>query len=131
MNNLEKILKGINLYPAVKDKYINIVLEVDMKKEYKEIFGVDCDFDEFKREIKDDRFTRFIIQEVLYEYYGFKRMPIITDSSYEKWYFVDYIEKDFNPYTISFVEKIGSMNKYSMMDDYVDLFNNRIEYKTA
>lgn len=131
MNNLEKILKGINLYPAVKNKYINIVLEIDMRKEYKEIFGVDCSFDEFVREIKDDKFTRFIVQEVLYDYYGFKRMPVITDSSYEKWYFVDYIEKVYNPYTIGFVEKIGSMNKYSMMDDYTDLFNNKIEYKMA
>ena len=64
MNNLEKILKGMNLYPVYNNKYINIVLEVDMKKEYKEIFGVDCEFDEFVREIKDDSFTKFIVQEV-------------------------------------------------------------------
>ena len=131
MNNYEKILKGINLYPAVENKYINIVLEVDMKKEYKEIFGVDCDFDAFIREIKDDKFTKFIVQEVLYDYYGFKRMPVITDSSYEKWYFVDFIEKNLNSYTFGFVEKIGSMNKNSMLDDYIDLFNNKIEYKMA
>ena len=131
MNNLEKILNGINLYPAIEDKYINIVLEVDMKKEYKEIFGVDCDFESFIREVKDDKFTRFIVQEVLYEYYGFKRMPVITDSSYEKWYFVDFIKKGFNPYTFGFVEKIGSMNKNAMLDDYIDLFNNKIEYKMA
>ena len=131
MNNIEKIIKGINLYPTIKDKYINIVLELDMRKEYKEIFGVECSFEEFIREIKNDSFTRFIIQEIIYEYYGFKRMPLITDSSFEKWYFIDFIKGKNEDYTFSFVEKIASMNTYSMLDDYVDLFNNKIEYKMA
>jgi len=130
MNNYDKVINGINLYPVIGNKHINIVFEIDMRKEYKEIFGVDCSFYDFIHEIKSDSFTELIVKEVLYDYYGFKRMRIITDSTYEKWYFVDYIENKYNPYTISFVEKIGCMNKYSMMDDYIDLFNNKIEYKT-
>ena len=105
MNNYDKVINGVNLYPVIGKKYINIVFE-------------------------SDSFTKFIVMEVLYEYYGFKKLRVITDSTYEKWYFVDYIENRFNSYTIDFVAKIGCMNKYSMMDDYIDLFNNRIEYKT-
>ena len=130
MNNYDKVINGVNLYPVIGNKYINIVFEIDMRKEYKEIFGVTCSFREFINEIKSDSFTKFIVMEVLYEYYGFKKLRVITDSTYEKWYFVDYIENRFNSYTIDFVAKIGCMNKYSMMDDYIDLFNNRIEYKT-
>ncbi|MBR4260744.1 MAG: hypothetical protein IKQ33_02170 [Clostridia bacterium] len=131
MNNLDKVLKGINLYPVIGEKYLNIVLKINMKEEYKEIFGLDCSFDEFIEDLKKDEFTRFIVFQVLYDYYGCKRMPIITDSSFENWYLVNYLDKVNNPYTLSFVDKIGSMNTYSMMDDYVDLFNNKIEYKMA
>ena len=131
MNNLDKILKGLNLYPVIKDKYVNIVLKVDMKKEYKEIFGVDCSFEEFIYDLKNDSLTMYIVREVLYEYFGFKKMPIITDSSYENWYFVDYIDKVSNVYNFNIASKYASMNTYSMMDDYIDLFNNKIEYKLA
>ena len=131
MNNFDKVINGFNLYPVVKNKYVNIVLEIDMKREYKEIFGVSCSFQEFISEIKSDSFTKFIVLEVLYEYYGFKKLRVITNSTYEKWYFIDYIENNFSPYTISFVEKIAGMNSYSMLDDYIDLFNNKIEYKIA
>ena len=131
MNNLDKILKGLNLYPVIKDKYVNIVLKVDMKKEYKEIFGVDCSFEEFIDDLKNDSLTMYIVREVLYEYFGFKKMPIITDSSYENWYFVDYIDKVSNVYNFNIASKYASMNTYSMMDDYIDLFNNKIEYKLA
>lgn len=131
MNNYDKVINGFNLYPTLGNKYINIVLEVNMKEEYKEIFGVTCDFRSFINEIKNDSLTKFIVIEVLYEYYGFKKMPVITDSSFENWYFIDYIENDFNSYTLSFVEKIASMNKFSMMENYIDLFNNKIEYKIA
>ena len=131
MNNLKKILSGLNLYPVVKNKYVNIVLKVNMKEEFKEIFGVDCTFEDFIEEIKNDRLTKYITREVLYEYYGFKRMPIITDSSYENWYFVSYLDTVSNYYSFDLVNKIGSMNTYSMMDDYIDLFNNKIEYKIA
>jgi hypothetical protein len=58
-------------------------------------------------------------------------MPIITDSSYENWYFVNYLDTVSNYYSFDLVNKIGSMNTYSMMDDYIDLFNNKIEYKIA
>ena len=102
-----------------------------MREEYKEIFGVECSFEEFIKDLKEDEFTRFIVLQVLNEYYGCKRMPVLTDSSYENWYFVNYLDKVNNPYTFEFVNKIGSMNTYSMMDDYVDLFNNKIEYKMA
>ena len=131
MNNLDKILKGLNLYPVIKDKYVNIVLKVDMKKEYKEIFGVDCSFEDFIDDLKNDSLTMYIVREVLYEYFGFKKMPIITDSSYENWYFVDYIDKVSNVYNFNIASKYASMNTYSMMDDYIDLFNNKIEYKLA
>ena len=131
MNNLDKILKGINLYPVIENKYVNIVLKVNMKEEYQEIFRLECSFDEFIKDLKEDEFTRFIVLQVLYDYYGFKKMPVITDSSYENWYFVNYMDAVSNPYTLEFVDKIGSMNTYSMMDDYVDLFNNKIEYKMA
>ncbi len=131
MNNLKKILNGLNLYPVVKDKYVNIVLKVNMKEEYKDIFGVDCTFEKFIEEVKNDNLTQYITREVLYDYYGFKRLPIITDSSYENWYFINYSELASNYYTFDFVDKYGSMNTYSMMDDYIDLFNNKIEYKIA
>ena len=131
MNNLDKVLKGLNLYPVVGEKYINIVLKVDMKKEYKDIFELDCSFEEFINDLKSDELTRKIAVDVLYDYYGFKKMPIITDSSYENWYFVEYNDKAFNKYTFSYVDKIGSMNTLSMLDDYTDLFNNSIVYKPA
>ena len=131
MNKLDKVLKGLNLYPVVGEKYINIVLKVDMKKEFKDIFELDCTFDEFINDLKSDELTRKIATDVLYEYYGFKKMPIITDSSYENWYFVEFNDKAFNKYTFSYVDKIGSMNTLSMLDDYVDLFNNSIVYRPA
>ena len=131
MNNLDKILKGLNLYPSIGEKYISIVLKIDMRKEFKEIFELDCTFEEFINELKEDDITKKIILDVLYEYYGFKKMPIITDSTYENWYFVKYNDKASNKYTFSYVDKIGSMNRLSMMDDYTDLFNNNIVYKMA
>jgi hypothetical protein len=131
MNNLDKVFKGVNLYPVVKEKYVNIVLKINMKDEYKDIFGVDCSFEEFIEELKSDKLTRFIVLEVLYDYYGFKRMPVLTDSSYENWYFVNYLDTVKNPYTFDFAIKVGSMNTFSMMDDYTDLFNNKVEYKMA
>ncbi len=129
MNNLDKVLNGINLYPVVGDKYVNIVLKVDMKKEYQDIFEVDCSFEELIKDFKEDSYTRSIMLDILYEYFGFKKMPIITDSSYETWYFVTYIDKVKTPYTFGYVDKIGSMNKSTMLEDYVDLFNNTITYK--
>lgn len=131
MNNFDKVLKGVNLYPSVDNKFVSIVLSVNMKKDYKEIFEIDCSFEEFIEDIKNDEFTRNIAFDILYEYFGFKKMPIITDSSFENWYFISLKDKVVNPYTISYVDKIGSMNTLSIMDDYVDLFNNRIEYKMA
>ena len=131
MNNFDKVFKGFNLYPMVKEKYVNIVLKINMKEEYKEIFGVSCSFDEFIKDVKEDSLTKWIVLQVLYEYYGFKKMPVLTDSSYENWYFVNYLDKVNSAYTFNFVDKIGSMNTYSMMDDYTDLFNNKIEYKMA
>lgn len=129
MNNLDKVLNGINLYPTVGDKYINIILKVDMKKDYKEIFEVDYSFEELIKDFKEDDFTRNVMIDILYEYYGFKKIPIITDSSYETWYFIEYTDKIKTPYTFGYVDKIGSMNKNVMLEDYVDLFNNSISYK--
>ena len=129
MNNLDKILKGINLYPSVGDKYINIVLKVDMKKYYREIFEIDCTFEELIKDLKEDKETRNIMLDIVYEYFGFKKMPIITNSSYETWYFVEYKDKLTNPYTIGYVDKIARMNVHSMLEDYIDLFNNNIIYK--
>ncbi len=131
MNNLDKVLNGLNLYPVIGEKYIRIVLKVDMKKEYQDIFELNCSFEEFINDLKNDELTRKIAVDVLYEYYGFKKMPIITDSSYENWYFVEYNNKALNKYTFSYVDKIGSMNTLSMLDDYVDLFNNNIVYRPA
>ncbi len=131
MNNLRKILNGLNLYPVIKDKHVNIVLKINMKEEYKEIFGLDCTFKEFIDEIKGDKLTKYIAKEVLYQYYGFKKLPIITDSSYENWYFINYTEKTKSYNTLNLIDRYGSMNTYSMMEDYTDLFNNRIKYKVA
>ena len=131
MNNLDKILKGLNLYPAIGEKYISLVLKIEMRKEFKEIFELDCTFEEFIDELKEDDITKKIILDVLYEYYGFKKMPVITDSSFENWYFVKYNDKVTNKYTFNYLDKIGSMNTYSMLDNYTDLFNNKIVYRTA
>ena len=123
-------MNNFNIYPLLDNKKISIVLTINMKEDYKEIFGVDSSFESFIEMIKKDKFILKIAMEILYEYYGFKKMPIITDSSYEKWYFVKYSdiikENSYNYYL-----KIGNMNKKYMLGNYIDLFNNKIEYKIA
>ena len=106
------------------------MLTVNMKEDYKEIFGVDSSFESFIEMIKKDKLVLKVAMDILYEYYGFKKMPVITDSSYEKWYFVKYSEnvKDNN---YNYYLKIGNMNKNYMLGNYVDLFNNKIEYKIS
>ena len=131
MNNFDKVLKGLNLYPSVKNKFVSIVLTVNMKEKFKEIFDIDCTFEEFINDLKNDSIIKKIVFDILYEYFGFKKMPVITDSSYEKWYFVKYKDDIKNDYSFNYVEKVGNMNTLSIMDDYTDLFNNKIEYKLA
>jgi hypothetical protein len=123
-------VNNFSIYPFLDNKKISIVLTVNMREDYKEIFGVDSSFESFIEMIKKDKLTLKIAMEILYEYYGFKKMPVITDSSYEKWYFVKYSEnvKDTN---YNYYLKIGNMNKKYMLGNYVDLFNNKIEYKIA
>ena len=53
----------------------------------------------------------------------------LREAKDENWYFVEYNDKAFNKYTFSYVDKISSMNTLSMLDDYVDLFNNSIVYR--
>lgn len=130
MSNLEKVFNGFNLYPMNGEKYISIVLKVNMRESYKDIFELDCSFEEFIDLLKDDNLSQKISLDILFEYFGFKKMPVITDSSYENWYFIKYNDCVTNPYTFSYVDKIGSMNTLSMMDDYIDLFNNKIVYKS-
>lgn len=123
-------MNNFSIYPFLDNKKISIVLTVNMKEDYKEIFGVESSFESFIEMIKKDKLTLKVAMEILYEYYGFKKMPVITDSSYEKWYFVKYSEnvKDTN---YDYYLKIGNMNKKYMLGNYVDLFNNKIEYKIA
>ena len=130
MSNLEKVFNGFNLYPMNGEKYISIVLKGNMRESYKDIFELDCSFEEFIDLLKDDNLSQKISLDILFEYFGFKKMPVITDSSYENWYFIKYNDCVTNPYTFSYVDKIGSMNTLSMMDDYIDLFNNKIVYKS-
>ena len=107
MNNFDKVLKGLFLYPKVGKKFVSIVLTIDMKERFKEIFDIDCTFEEFISYLKDDLFVKKIVVDILYEYFGFKRMPILTDSSYEKWYFVKYQDRIANEYSLDYVEKVG------------------------
>ncbi len=123
-------MHNFSIYPFLDNRKISIVLTVNMKEDYKEIFGVEESFESFIEKIKSDKFVLKIATDILYEYYGFKKMPVITDSSYEKWYFVKYsenIKEDYYNYYL----KIGNMNKNCMLGNYVDLFNNKIEYKMA
>ncbi len=92
---------------------------VNMKEEYKEIFGVDYSFDEFVSELKNDIFIRKVVVDILYMYYGFKKMPIVTDSNYEKWYFVNYGGKEYEN------------NNYIVIDNCTNLFTSKAEYKIA
>lgn len=97
----------------------NKVFTVNMKEEYKEIFGVEYSYDEFVSELKSDIFTRKVVVDILYMYYGFKRMPIVTDSNYEKWYFVNFKDKEYEN------------NNYIVIDNCMDLFTSKIQYKIA
>lgn len=107
-----------NLGGMFVNKY-NKMFTVNMKKEYKEIFGIDYSFDEFVNELKNDIFTRKVVVDILYMYYGFKKMPIVTDSNYEKWYFVNYGGKE------------DENNNYIVIDNCTNLFTNKAEYKIA
>ena len=62
MNNLEKM--GLDLYPSIKDRLLNVVLKVDMRKEYKDIFEVDCSFEEFVDIVK--LYNEFLLFSIKY-----------------------------------------------------------------
>ena len=130
MNNFDLIMKGKNMYPSIENKYISIVLSIDMRKNYKDIFGVDLSFDEFIYNLKnDDNFKKEALESIK-DYYGFSNLKLITNSSYDKWYFVDYKNVINNNYNLNYVIQVGTLNTESIMDDYLDLFNNKIIYKT-
>lgn len=130
MNNFDLIMKGKNMYPSIENKYISIVLTIDMRKNYKDIFGVDLSFDEFIYNLKNDENFKKEALESIKEYYGFSNLKLITNSSYDKWYFVDYKNVINNNYNLNYVIQVGTLNTESIMDDYLDLFNNKIIYKT-
>ena len=130
MNNFDLIMKGKNMYPSIENKYISIVLTIDMRKNYKDIFEVDLSFDEFIYNLKNDENFKKEALESIKEYYGFSNLKLITNSSYDKWYFVDYKNVINNNYNLNYVIQVGTLNTESIMDDYLDLFNNKIIYKT-
>ena len=129
MNNFDLILKGAVMYPSIDDKYISLVLKVDMKENYKKIFGVDISFEEFIEKLKNDDYYRKEILESINNYYGISNLKLITNSSYDTWYFVNYRNRVNDNYNLNYVIKVGTLNTFSIMDDYVDLFNNNIVYK--
>ena len=89
MNNYERILKGVNLYPSINDKYVSLVLGVNIKNDYKTIFDVDYSFDEFIDKLKNDsEYLDAMVSKFNY-YYGVN-MELITNSSYDNWYMVNY-----------------------------------------
>ena len=130
MNNFDLIMKGKNMYPSIENKYISIVLTIDMRKNYKDIFEIDLSFDEFIYNLKNDENFKKEVLESIKEYYGFNNLKLITNSSYDKWYFVDYKNVINNNYNLNYVIQVGTLNTESIMDDYLDLFNNKIIYKT-
>ena len=130
MNNFDLIMKGKNMYPSIENKYISIVLTIDMKKNYKDIFGVDLSFDEFIYNLKNNEEYMKDALETIKDYYGFSNLKLITNSSYDKWYFVNYKNVINNNYNLNYVIQVGTLNTESIMDDYLDLFNNKIIYKT-
>ncbi len=130
MNNFDLIMKGKNMYPSIENKYISIVLTSDMKRNYKDIFGVDLSFDEFIYNLKNNEEYMKDALESIKDYYGFSNLKLITNSSYDKWYFVDYKNVINNNYNLNYVIQVGTLNTESIMDDYLDLFNNKIIYKT-
>lgn len=129
MNNFDLILKGAQLCPYLGDKIITPVLCIDMKENYKSIFDTEMDFDTFIEKIKtDSSYRKEIINNIL-NYYGISNLKLITNSSYDKWYFVNKDNRKVSNYNMNYVIKVGTLNTYSIMDDYVDLFNNQIIYK--
>ena len=130
MNNYDLVMKGKSVYPSIDNKCISIVLKIDMENDYKNIIDTDISFKEFVEKLKSDEVYKKEVLEIIKEYYGFNNLKLITNSSYDKWYFVDYKNINNNCCSLNYVIKVGSLNTYSMMDDYTDLFNNKIIYKT-
>ena len=130
MNNYDLVMKGKSVYPSIDNKCISIVLKIDMENDYKNIIETDISFKEFIERLKSDEDYRKEVLEIIKEYYGFNNLKLITNSSYDKWYFVNYKNINNDCCSLNYVIKVGSLNTYSMMDDYTDLFNNKIIYKT-
>ena len=130
MNNYDLVMKGKSVYPSIDNKCISIVLKIDMENDYKNIIDTDISFKEFIERLKSDEDYRKEVLEIIKEYYGFNNLKLITNSSYDKWYFVNYKNINNDCCSLNYVIKVGSLNTYSMMDDYTDLFNNKIIYKT-
>ena len=129
MNNFDLLMKGKSLYPSIDDKCISIVLRIDMENDYKNIIDTDMTFKDFINKLKNDQEYKKEVLEIIKEYYGFNNLKLITNSSYDKWYFVNY-KNNKSIYNLNYIIKVGTLNTYSMMDDYTDLFNNKIIYKT-
>ena len=128
MSNFERVLnKGEELHPMVNKEFFTIPIEIEMEGFAKKFFNTDLN--KFIKRIKqEERFKDFAIDYVR-KYFNQEARKVITDKSGEEWFFIDYKKVENKPYSLYYVQSLCKLNKEQFLENYTDLFGNRIEFE--
>ncbi|MBR1377269.1 MAG: hypothetical protein IJ565_05640 [Bacilli bacterium] len=127
MERINKVLHGSELHPMLEGKNINLSIAIDMKESYKILFE-ENDYDEFIDKIKYNKEYRKEAIDRLNDRFNLRNYILITNSTYDTWYYVKFIDEVRKNYTLLYVENLSKLNPKHFYEDYIDLFGNKIEF---
>lgn len=130
MKRVDRVLDGdIKVYPSLNNKIINLKVGINMRDSFNVIFNENIDYDErIKRILSDDNYKQEIVDKVK-KHYHLYNYELITDASYDEWYFVSYDDSILNRlYMLHYAETLAELNRDNFFEDYEDLFGNKIKF---
>ena len=127
MEIISEILNGKKIYPKLNDKYINLSIAIDMKESYKILFN-EKDYQGFINRLKSDKKYKKEIISKLNDHFNLRNYILITNSTYDIWYYARFLENTQKQYTLLYVENVCQLNPTHFYENYVDLFGNEIVF---
>nr|MBP3259258.1 hypothetical protein [Bacilli bacterium] len=127
MERINEIIEGVKLYPKLNNQYINLSIVIDMKDSCRILFGED-DYQEFINKVKNNLGYRKDVIYRLNNHFNLINYILITNSTYDKWYYARFTENISKEYTLLYIENISNLNPKHFYADYIDLFGNKIVF---
>ena len=125
------VIKGKKIYPCINDKRFEIIYKFDMKNSYKKIIKnmkLPSNYKNFLINIRKDKKFKNKVLDNLNNYFNASNLILLTDSTYDYWYYVKLVDNIKRDYTLNYVRELGELNPYKVFRNYIDFFNTEIIY---